>query len=498
MWFLSLAILLVVISLQLGEAATPLPTSLPSVQPSSIPSAQPSDKPSGQPSKHPTSRPTGQPSTGPTSQPSTDPTSQPSTDPTSQPSAHPSSQPSSRPTGQPTTQPSVYPTSQPSVYPSGQPTSQPSARPSSQPTVIPSGQPTSQPSGHPSSQPSAQPSSTPTNPTSQPSSSPTSQPSSAPTSAPCRECEEGQYFNYGSVNGTDCRACTGCPPGYKCAGKCSYPEACPPGTYQSQYGENTCTTCPTGTYNLFEGKASCTPCPAGSFCDTPDDAPVSCPRGYYSHANAANCTACPGGTFNTLTGQSSCQTCSAGYECPEASFGKEYMNERCREMPNCVFCTSSSGKSVQWRHLRPAVLKILSTLSSRPLLSVCRLGTDLPVRDRDLRHRQRLPVQHLPCREGMSVAHAGSTTVLRQRHVLVSRPGQLHCLPRREVVHYNRNSSGLSARILLAGGVRDLRQLHGWQLLSLYHPRRCYPVRPRHLLPRQRGFLSLLSFGMGL
>lgn len=55
--------------------------------------------------------------------------------------------------------------------------------------------------------------------------------------------------------------------------------------------------CPTGEYQASASQTSCAPCTAGSECSDPTVAPVSCPTGTTSSANAVNCTQCQSGKY---------------------------------------------------------------------------------------------------------------------------------------------------------------------------------------------------------
>jgi hypothetical protein len=100
---------------------------------------------------------------------------------------------------------------------------------------------------------------------------------------------EGALYNLDlNDNCEDCRYL--CSPGSYFVG--SVCQACPPGTYQDQFGAASCIRCPPGTYSSHQGNDSirqCSPCPKNS---------------YASEAGSVRCF-----------------VCSAGYDCAVGSTG---------------------------------------------------------------------------------------------------------------------------------------------------------------------------------
>ena len=103
-----------------------------------------------------------------------------------------------------------------------------------------------------------------------------------------------------------------CLPGYMCpiGSKSAKELACPPGTYQSDPGQDSC--------NL---------CPAGKYCPYQTVWPIPCPAGYYCYGGNVDPThadnfpvPCAKGTFGSrinLLDPSECETCPAGFYCAE-------------------------------------------------------------------------------------------------------------------------------------------------------------------------------------
>ena len=119
---------------------------------------------------------------------------------------------------------------------------------------------------------------------------------------------------------------------------------CPPGYFNTEEGQITCTVCPSGYMCplpdqlpivcnpgefSFSGSLICTSCPQGFSCSSPEDAPVSCRIGEYS--NMTHCVSClpgfycpdpslppypcPTGLYSSTRGLISCQICPVGHHC---------------------------------------------------------------------------------------------------------------------------------------------------------------------------------------
>ncbi|EDV25654.1 uncharacterized protein TRIADDRAFT_55968 [Trichoplax adhaerens] len=122
------------------------------------------------------------------------------------------------------------------------------------------------------------------------------------TTAP--NCNAGYICSGNSVTGTPTSNNGGyeCPRGYYCPSGAVRPQSCPPGTYQSSPGNDTCI-----------------PCPASYQCDQENVTdPIKCIKGHYCPAGVATPIACPNGTFRNQDGAASvsdCQPCSTGKFC---------------------------------------------------------------------------------------------------------------------------------------------------------------------------------------
>lgn len=123
-------------------------------------------------------------------------------------------------------------------------------------------------------------------------------------------CFNGTYCNQGMTHAPDLLN-QACPTGYYCPTSTAYPMACPPGTYNSQTGQDALSDCVTTEAGMYSIAASTLPtgqCNPGHYCPAGSSGPnqVSCPAGYY---------------LPTYGGRSSgdCSLCVAGYYCPKGS-----------------------------------------------------------------------------------------------------------------------------------------------------------------------------------
>lgn len=146
---------------------------------------------------------------------------------------------------------------------------------------------------------------------------PTGEPSGQPSSVHCGMCLPGEYF-------ADCNKCMSCQSGYFCAGGCNLPQACPVGTYNSNYGSSSstdCAICPGGYSQPTTASSNCTACPAGHECMNSTASPAPCGKGTYSSGLETMCNVCPEGSYASGEGSLACTVCPAGFACSDKSAG---------------------------------------------------------------------------------------------------------------------------------------------------------------------------------
>ncbi|KAH0623288.1 hypothetical protein JD844_031442, partial [Phrynosoma platyrhinos] len=137
------------------------------------------------------------------------------------------------------------------------------------------------------------------------------------------------------------KQCLKCPAGYFCPNGTSYPNPCPPGTYnplQGQDESSDCRTCPAGRActqaGLAKPDSECMPgyvCPVGS----------SSPH--------APSNACPPGTFSNrsdLFDKSQCETCPERFVCTRGSGGKQKPPSPC---PAGHYCPPGTKNPTQYK-----------------------------------------------------------------------------------------------------------------------------------------------------
>ena len=150
---------------------------------------------------------------------------------------------------------------------------------------------------------------------------------------PTGMCNEGYYCPKGQRDPTPPEFV--CTPGHFCIEGSPDEVGCPPGTFQSLFGQSNCSKCSRGyycdpfelntnVYNLsnFQGISSPVICPPGHYCiaGTELSNQYPCPPGTYSNTtglhNEDQCTDCTSGMYCEESGLTEPSgTCSAGYFC---------------------------------------------------------------------------------------------------------------------------------------------------------------------------------------
>jgi len=112
----------------------------------------------------------------------------------------------------------------------------------------------------------------------------------------CDECKDG-YYNP-TPNGVTCLSC---PEGQISNNSHTECVNCPVGTCQPEEGGGICRPCGVGQFNDKDGASACTDCPAGFFQD---------------QIGQIFCNPCKEGTFSSGNRTMKCEQCTAGYYCP--------------------------------------------------------------------------------------------------------------------------------------------------------------------------------------
>lgn len=184
-----------------------------------------------------------------------------------------------------------------------------------------------------------------------------------------------------------------CPSGSFANGnKCTL---CPPGTFQGNRNEKSCSLCSAGYFNAFRGAISedscapcpaetfsepgakqCTPCPTGSYSsgksykcykmrpgfgfDSDDFEP--CPKGFYNSGTSKFCKICPSGTTaNKKRGATKCTKCTPGtyrdvryitfirntkcFLCPRMTYADKSGTRQCKLCPLGTFINDKGSVS---------------------------------------------------------------------------------------------------------------------------------------------------------
>ncbi|CAG5098823.1 Oidioi.mRNA.OKI2018_I69.XSR.g16008.t1.cds [Oikopleura dioica] len=126
----------------------------------------------------------------------------------------------------------------------------------------------------------------------------------------CTSCSAGNYCPIGSNSQITC------PVGHKCPANAFAPTLCPPGKFQTNTGQSSCSDCTPGyTCDGYTKKT----CPVGHFCIDSTISPVPCPKGEYQDE----------------TGQTGCKTGAAGFYCPPGAI-------ECHLCPAGSYCNSGT------------------------------------------------------------------------------------------------------------------------------------------------------------
>ncbi|WP_197704585.1 DUF6801 domain-containing protein [Jatrophihabitans sp. GAS493] len=144
---------LVLGSIPVSAAATPVPTPVPTAVPTPKPTAVPTPVPTAVPTPVPTAVPTPVPTPKPTPVPTPVPTAVPTPVPTAVPTPVPTAVPTPVPTPVPTAVPTPVPTAVPTPVPTAVPTPKPTAVPTPVPTAVPTPKPTAVPTPVPTAVP---------------------------------------------------------------------------------------------------------------------------------------------------------------------------------------------------------------------------------------------------------------------------------------------------------------------------------------------------------
>jgi hypothetical protein len=143
------------------------------------------------------------------------------------------------------------------------------------------------------------------------------------SSASCLKC--GTNFSVHNLTGYYCPEAGSfrqsiCPAGHFCVPGSPSAYQCLPGTFRSTPGglfNWSCGTCPAGKY-CPNGSVLPTSCPPGKYCATGSAFPTGCPDGFSCPPNSTQPTPCPSGTFCS-NGSEVPSVCPAGTYCPSQS-----------------------------------------------------------------------------------------------------------------------------------------------------------------------------------
>ena len=179
---------------------------------------------------------------------------------------------------------------------------------------------------------------------------------------------------------TSADQCVSCPPGTTCSVGSVSPADCPLGTFNDEWGMQSCETCPTATYQPPGVRTRCDECPDGHWCNSGSKYP--CGKSLYTNASAPPssrtdliaCLPCPNGatTNGEATGSIKGCLCKPGYlTSPSLPIGDSSMCEACPPHSTCAkINTTIDTILVDDRFWRPGYLTIAPQRCPRPELCV--------------------------------------------------------------------------------------------------------------------------------
>jgi hypothetical protein len=125
-----------------------------------------------------------------------------------------------------------------------------------------------------------------------------------------------------------------CPRGHYCPEGTTYPQVCPEGTYNPNWGSTSnaaCIACTSGHYCAGEANIDTDgQCLAGYYCPEGSSTTTAlwANAGYYAPTGSAAALQCAQGKYQANSKQSSCDDCPMGYYCPNSNMST-YTNHIC-------------------------------------------------------------------------------------------------------------------------------------------------------------------------